>query len=94
MNQDTVICKDGFMVDTNTGEVLDRCYELGETEQDKGLKHYSVTPPVPYVPQHVIDKMATKNKWLKGKDHYIKLEFRFAKKLKYLERLCSQSKIS
>ncbi len=84
-----IICKDGFLIDTETGEVIDRCYELNEQEQDKGLKHYSITPPVPYVPQKIIDRMASRNKWLKGKDHYLELEFKFTKKLKYLEALCN-----
>lgn len=88
MSESTIICDEGFLIDTQTGEVIDRCFELSKTEQDKALRHYSITPPVPYVPQKVIDRMKEKNKWLKGKDHYLKLQMKFSKKLKYIESLC------
>jgi hypothetical protein len=41
------VCKDGFFVDTETGEVDGECFELDESVQDHDLEHYSVMPPVP-----------------------------------------------
>ena len=82
-----VICKDGFLVDTESGEVLDYCFELSTKEQDKDLVHYSITPPVPYVPEKFKERMKETNHWLKGKDKWIVLAMQFSKKIDYFRQL-------
>jgi hypothetical protein len=41
------ICKDGFLVNTETGEVVGECFEPNEVTQDHDLEHYSILPPIP-----------------------------------------------
>ena len=82
----TVCNEDGFLVDTETGEVLDRCFEVTEVEQDKELKHYSITKPIPYVPEKIKNRMKEKNLWLKGEE-WMGLLFKFVKKIEYLKEL-------
>lgn len=87
-----MICKDGFIVDENTGEVIDICYENSEKTQDKELEHYSVTPPVPYVPEKYRQKMKEYNKWLKGKEAFIQLKMKAVKAIEYIKTLCQDEK--
>ncbi|ABP73402.1 hypothetical protein [Acidianus bottle-shaped virus] len=84
-----MICKDGFLINEENGEVIDYCYENNEMVQDKELEHYSVTPPVPYVPEKYKEKMKEYNKWLKGKEAFIQLKMKAVKKIEYLKNLCA-----
>ncbi len=59
------ICKDGFLVNTSTGEVLGECYEATEQTQDHDLEHYSITPPVPANVTR-LRKLATENMKQRG----------------------------
>ena len=77
-------CINGFWTNTETGEVSEHCFTLTEAEQDHDLEHYSVLPPVPYVPTKYKERMKELNKWLKGKEKWIDLKMRFYKKLKYV----------
>jgi len=81
------VCEPPYLVDVNTGEVVDLCIEANEITQDKELEHYSITPPVPYVPSKYRENMKRYNKWLKGREKYIDLLERFAKKINYIKSL-------
>jgi len=82
-----LVCDPPYMIDPKTGEVIDMCIEANDITQDKELEHYSILPPVPYVPQKYRENMKKYNKWLKGKEKYIELLQRFAKKIKYIKSL-------
>lgn len=84
-------CIDGFMVNKDTGEVGDMCFDITEMVQDHDLEHYSVTPPVPYVPRKYVEKMKEYNKWLKGREKFIELIKKFDKALKYVIETYSDS---
>jgi len=81
------VCEPPYLIDVFTGEVVDFCIESNEVTQDKELEHYSITPPVPYVPQKYKENMKKYNKWLKGKEKYLELLHRFDKKIKYIKTL-------
>jgi len=87
MTGQELICDPPYMIKRETGEVIDICVEPNDTTQDKDLDHYSVTPPVPYVPQKFVDKMKEYDKWLKGKEKFIELLNKFNKKIKYIKEL-------
>lgn len=89
----TIICdENGFLVNTETGEILDdRCFEISEKVQDHDLEHYSVTPPIPYVPQKYVEKMKQYNKWLKGKEKFITLTQQMIKVINYYARVCKEN---
>ena len=80
-----LVCDPPFLIDPTNGEIVDMCIEPNEVTQDKELEHYSITPPVPYVPEKYKENMKRYNKWLKGKEKYIELLQRFDKKLKYIK---------
>lgn len=77
-------CIDGYLINTQTGEVGEICFEINETVQDHDLEHYSVTPPVPYVPRKYVERMKEYNKWLRGREKFIELIKKFDKALKYV----------
>jgi len=82
-----VVCEPPYLINTQTGEIVDLCIEPNDTTQDKELEHYSITPPVPYVPGKYREKMKEYNKWLKGKEKYLELIEKFDKKLKYIKSI-------
>jgi len=82
-----LVCEPPYLININTGEVIDLCIEANEVTQDKELEHYSITPPVPYVPDKYRENMKKYNKWLKGREKYIELLQRFAKKINYIKGL-------
>jgi hypothetical protein len=82
-----LLCEPPYLINTQTGEVIDFCIEPNDTTQDKELEHYSITPPVPYVPSKYKEKMKQYNKWLKGREKYLELLQRFDKKIKYIKTL-------
>ena len=85
-----LVCEPPYLLNPQTGEVIDLCIEVNEITQDKELEHYSITPPVPYVPEKYRENMKRYNKWLKGREKYIELLQRFAKKIKYIKSIaCS-----
>ena len=81
------ICDPPYLINKETGEVIDMCIEANDVSQDKELEHYSVTPPVPYVPNKYKENMKKYNHWLKGKEKFIELMQKFAKKIKYIKSL-------
>jgi len=86
-----LVCEPPYLINRMTGEVVDLCIEANEITQDKELEHYSITPPVPYVPAKYRENMKKYNKWLKGREKYIDLLQRFAKKIKYIKSIgCSR----
>jgi len=87
MNGERIVCDPPYLINKETGEVIDICIESNDTTQDKDLDHYSITPPVPYVPQRFIDKMKEYNKWLKGKEKFIELIQKMTKKINYLKEI-------
>jgi len=87
MNPEKTICDPPYLIDRSTGEVIDVCIESNDVTQDKDLDHYSITPPVPYVPQRYINKMKEYDKWLRGKEKFIELLQRFSRKLNYLKEI-------
>ena len=87
VTKENEVCEPPYLINKETGEVIDMCIENNETAQDKELEHYSITPPVPYVPQKYKDNMKKYNKWLKGKEKFIDLMQRFSKKIKYIKEL-------
>jgi hypothetical protein len=82
-----LVCEPPYLVNTATGEVIDFCIESNDITQDKELEHYSITPPVPYVPSKYKENMKKYNKWLRGKEKYLELLQRFDKKIKYIKSL-------
>jgi len=82
-----IVCDPPYLIDVTNGEVIDICIEPNDITQDKDLEHYSVTPPVPYVPNKYVENMKRYNKWLKGREKYIELLHKFAKKIKYIKTL-------
>ena len=82
-----LVCEPPYLININTGEVIDLCIEANEVTQDKELEHYSITPPVPYVPDKYRENMKKYNKWLKGREKYIELLQKFAKKINYIKGL-------
>jgi len=82
-----LLCEPPYLVNTQTGEVVDICVEANDVTQDKELEHYSITPPVPYVPNKYKEKMKQYNKWLRGREKYLELLQRFDKKIKYIKTL-------
>jgi len=87
MSEETIVCEPPYLINKENGEVIDMCIEANDVTQDKELEHYSVTPPVPYVPQKYKENMKKYNKWLKGKEKFIDLMQRFSKKIKYIKSL-------
>jgi len=87
MESKNLICDPPYMINRDTGEVVDVCIEANDKSQDKELEHYSITPPVPYVPDKYKEKMKEYNTWLKGKEKFIELMQKLNKKLKYLKEL-------
>ncbi|ALG96761.1 hypothetical protein [Acidianus bottle-shaped virus 2 strain ABV2] len=87
-----MICRDGFLINEETGEVEDICFDNTEMSQDKELEHYSITPPVPYVPEKYTQKMKEYNKWLRGKEAFIQLKMKAVKKVEYIKMLCQDEK--
>jgi len=86
---DEFVCEPPYLINTKTGEVIDICIEANEITQDKELEHYSITPPVPYVPSRYKENMKRYNKWLRGKEAYLELLRRFDEKIRYIKTLCS-----
>jgi len=82
-----LLCEPPYLINTQTGEVIDFCIEPDDTTQDKELEHYSITPPVPYVPSKYKENMKKYNRWLKGREKYLELLQRFDKKIKYIKTL-------
>ena len=82
-----LVCEPPYLVNPQTGEVIDLCIEANEITQDKELEHYSITPPVPYVPAKYRENMKKYNKWLKGREKYIELLHKFTKKLTYIKSI-------
>lgn len=82
-----LLCEPPYLINTQTGEVIDFCIEPDHTTQDKELEHYSITPPVPYVPSKYKENMKKYNRWLKGREKYLELLQRFDKKIKYIKTL-------
>ena len=87
VTKENEVCEPPYLIDKETGEVIDICVEANETTQDKELEHYSITPPVPYVPDRIRENMKKYNKWLKGKEKFIDLMQKFSKKIKYIKSL-------
>jgi hypothetical protein len=87
MKEEKTICDPPYLIDKESGEVIDVCIEPNDTSQDKDLEHYSITPPVPYVPQKYVEKMKEYNKWLKGKEKFIELMHKMSKKINYLKEI-------
>lgn len=77
-------CIDGQWVNVESGETSEICFELNESVQDHDLEHYSVTPPIPYVPRKYVEKMKQYNKWLKGREKFLELIKKFDKALKFI----------
>ena len=78
-------CIDGVWVNTQNGEVSeDLCFEANDITQDKELVHYSVTPPVPYVPTKYKERMKELNKWVRGRERWLELKERFYKKIQWV----------
>jgi hypothetical protein len=90
MSEVEIVCDPPYLINMITGEVIDHCVEPNDISQDKELEHYSITPPVPYVPNKYRENMKRYNKWLKGKEKYLELLQRFDKKIKYIRRLGGQ----
>ena len=85
------VCEDGHYVDVETGEVSDElCFEDVEQVQDVSGSHYSITPPVPYVPEKYVENMKEKDLWLKGKEPWLELMVAMQKKIQYLNDLNRQ----
>jgi len=82
-----LLCEPPYLINTQTGEVIDFCIEPDHITQDKELEHYSITPPVPYVPSKYKENMKKYNRWLKGREKYLELLQRFDKKIKYIKTL-------
>ena len=82
-----LVCDPPYLINPLTGEVVDTCIEANEITQDKELEHYSITPPVPYVPEKYRENMKKYNKWLKGREKYIELLQKFSKKLNYIKSI-------
>ncbi len=86
-----VVCKDGFEINTETGEVLGECYDVTDLVEDHDLVHYSVTPPVPPGDVTRIRRLAkenakSRNLWKKG--HWVEEELKKVHAIiKFLERL-------
>ena len=87
MSGQELICDPPYAINKETGEVVDICIEGNDVTQDKELEHYSITPPVPYVPDKYKEKMKEYNTWLKGKEKFIELMQKFNKKVKYLKEI-------
>lgn len=87
-----MICVDGFLVNEETGEVEDVCYENDEVVQDKELEHYSITPPVPYVPRKYVERMKETGNWIRGKEGFLELQKKMVKKVEFIKFICRNEK--
>ncbi len=86
MSEERYVCDPdtNYLIDKLTGEVLDQCFEITDVVEDHDLEHYSVTPPVPYVPTKIKERMKETNKWIKGREKYLEIKMKLYKAIEFI----------